>query len=669
MIKMKFKFFDFKKESARHNKDYLEMIEDVNIRKLVSNFFEPSVLECISPKMASSLVDAINEDVRNGVFTLKTHNRTQERVTNSYNLMSEEQLHSKTHQLFLKAINDGFGKSAVKTLKQRKNLNIFNMNEVHVLHQEVFDAFGEGFVNRILNNDLTPQSLIIIKNILSNKEEMDNFKYYYDFYTKNVGEKQADFERMIRSYDQYKGLITEIRNNKHKLTPKQKETLTDVLNDKDNRYNISTISDIDHFYEIRGQRYMVDKARAQEKFREGSMYSMSEGIEELANALFRNYYGVEAEKKRSKFTIMDRNPYSICRYFDVEEASKGDLSRVFTKDELEMLEDMHTIVSTTNSMRKEEAYRSLLQMCEKYEKKSNNVSLVAARMFDKLPKTFEREMVDSLTRVDIIKERANSKEKGVYVEKNPKTVDGKDVELPVYVFDGADFSFLSTTNYTTGLSGNSIVGDIATSWFEYENGTMHICCSYANQDNLSNLEFNRMFDPENQVSYLFDDAEIFTMGHGDIFTPESPRVSNVYSEGATKFMTTSKMAERTTVGSYNEVDINRYDYSGDSVDYAGKIVPSAILCCDEISLAQLNAARSFTKYCVENGLKPQGWQMPLVVVNKERYLEIQKMKKKGLITKNSEYFMSQEEKKKEEEQVQSQEQTKQTTVAKTASVR
>lgn len=646
---MKFKFFDFKKDNERHDVDYLEMIEDENIRKLVSNFFEPSVLECVSPKMARALVEAINEDVRNGIFTLKKHNRTYETVTNSFNLMNEEQLNSKTHQLFLKVINDGFGRSAVKTLKQRKNLNIFNMNEVHVLHQEVFDAFGEGFVNRILNNDLTPQSLIIIKNILSDKNEMDNFKYYYDFYTKNVGEKQADFERMVRSFEQYKGLIGEIRQNKHKLTPRQKETLTDILNDKDNRYNVSTISDIDHFYETRNQRYFIEKEVAKEKCKDGSMYSMSEGIDALAKALFRNYYGVEAEKKRSKFTIMDRNPHSICRYFDIEEASKGDLSAIFTKDELDMLQDMKTIDEATRSLDKQGAFNTLLQMCEKYEKKGNEVSLTAARMFDKLPKTFEREMVDSLSRVDLIKERAEGKEKGIYVQKDPRTDEGKEIELPVYVFDGADFSFLSTTNYTTGLSGNSITGDLAASWFEYENGTMHICCSYANQDNLSNLEFNRMFDPENQVSYFFDDAEILTMGSGDIFTPETPRVSNVFSEGVTKFMTTSKMASKTTVGSYNEVDINRYDYSGESVDYAGKIIPSGILCCDEVSQAQLNAARSFTKYCVENGLKPEGWQMPLVVVKKERYIEIQKMKKKGLITKNSEYFMSQEEKNKQEE--------------------
>ena len=314
---------------------------------------------------------------------------------------------------------------------------------------------------------------------------------------------------------------------------------------------------------------------------------------------------------------MDRNPHSICRYFDIEEASKGDLSAIFTKDELDMLQDMKTIDEATRSLDKQGAFNTLLQMCEKYEKKGNDVSLTAARMFDKLPKTFEREMVDSLSRVDLIKERAEGKEKGIYVQKDPRTDEGKEIELPVYVFDGADFSFLSTTNYTTGLSGNSITGDLAASWFEYENGTMHICCSYANQDNLSNLEFNRMFDPENQVSYFFDDAEILTMGSGDIFTPETPRVSNVFSEGVTKFMTTSKMASKTTVGSYNEVDINRYDYSGESVDYAGKIIPSGILCCDEVSQAQLNAARSFTKYCVENGLKPEGWQMPLVVVKKE----------------------------------------------------
>lgn len=643
---MKFHFFDFTNSKHKHN--YLEMIEAEDVRELVSNFFEPTTLQFIHPKIAKALVKAINRDIKNEIFDLKTNSRTNKTIVNSYNTMNSQQLNSKTHQLFLKAIAEGFGKSAAKTLKERKNLNIFNLTEIHVLHQEIFNKFGASFVNRILNNDLTPQSLIIIKNILSNKQEMNNFKYFYDFYTKNIGEKQTDFERMIRSYEQYKELIADINTNKHKLSAKQKETLADILTDKDNRYNISSVSDIDNFYKTKNDHYFLEKRKAKSLYKDGSEYFMSAGIDTLSNSIFRNYFGVEACKYYSNFSIMDRNPFSICKYFDLDEIIKRNIDSPFTSQELEMLEDMKKIVDATYSVNQQESFETLLQMADKYEKKGNTTSVTAFRVFDKIPQTFGREILDSLSTINLIEKRAKSKEKGISIEKHPLTEKGTKVELPVYIFDGANFAFLSTTNYTIGLSGNEIKVDFAASWFEYENGTSHICCSYANQDKLSNLEFNRKYFSTAQVTYFFDDAEILTMGPRDIFTNESPRVSNVSSDESTKFMSSSKIAEESSESSYNEVGVNRYNYSGTDIEFGGKIIPSGILCCDVITDAQLNVARSFTKYCVEHGLKPEGWQMPIVIVKKERYLEIQKMKKKGLISKNSEYFMLPEEKKQQE---------------------
>lgn len=645
---------EFKKnENGQEN--YLELIEDETIRKIVSNFFDPSVSSFVSPKRLKELAIAINEDVEeNLIFSLKEHNRTWEMVSNSYNMMNEDQLNSKTHQIFLTIIKESFGKSAVKLLKQRKNLNVFNLSEVHVLHQEIFDNFGESFVNRILNNDLTPQSLIIIKNVLSNKEEMANFKYFYDFYTKNVGNSHVDFEKMIRSYDSYKELISNIRKEGKKLSNDQKETLTDILRDKDNKYSINTVEGLNDFYKTKQKKYIIDKQWAMNSY---NHVSKKIGARELANAIFENYFGVKTEKNNEKFSILDRNPYNICKYYDIRDLLRNHVSSELSKDEIEMLEDMYEIYMLIDDADFEDPIDDLKEIAEKYEKKGNKTSLVAASMFDKLPKTFEKEMIDSLLKVDQIKEKVDNKEKGIYEEKNPRTEDGVEVNVPVYVLDGADFAFLSTTNYYRGLSGNDIVGDLATSWFEYENGTSHICCSYANQDKLSNLEFNKLFNGK-QVTYLFDDAEIFTMGTIDIYSPETPRVSNIFSSKLTKIMFSSKLAEETANKRYNEVGINRYDYSGE-IKYGGKIIPSAILCSGKITNEQLLAAESFTKYCVENGLKPRGWKMPIVVVNKDRYLEIQKMKSEGLISKNSEYFSKKEENVTKEETIKKEEQTNQ----------
>jgi hypothetical protein len=207
---------------------------------------------------------------------------------------------------------------------------------------------------------------------------------------------------------------------------------------------------------------------------------------------------------------------------------------------------------------------------------------------------------------------------------------------------------MSSTIYRTGLSGFKVGENFAQSWFEYENGTSHISCSYSTQDSLSNMEFHEGENRE-RVTYLFDDVEIFTMGSTDIFTPEKVRVSDVYSDDSTKFMSASKMAEKSANIQYNEIGISRYNYDGESVEFGGKIIPSAILCCDTISDFQAKVAEDFTKYCIENGLRPEGWKMPIIVVNKARYEEIQAQKAKGLITKNSEYFIHESPKAEKEE--------------------
>ena len=115
-----------------------------------------------------------------------------------------------------------------------------------------------------------------------------------------------------------------------------------------------------------------------------------------------------------------------------------------------------------------------------------------------------------------------------------------------------------------------------------------------NQKDLSNLEFHDGERVE-RATYLFDDVEIFTMGDTDIFTPERVRVSNVYSDDSTKFMSASKMAEKSANIQYNEIGVSRYNYNGDNIKFGGKIIPSAILCCDSISDFQAKVAADFTK--------------------------------------------------------------------------
>lgn len=634
-------YFGFLNDSNSSDRpDYLSLIEDSKVRRKVSNFFESSVVELVPHEKLMTLIEAINEDVYDGVFDMSSSK------FNAYHTMDEEQLNSETHRLFMEIVKDYFGKSAYQTLSQRKNLNIFNVSEIHVLHQEIFDNFGEGFVNRILNNDLTPQSLIIIKDVLTDKEKLADFKYLHDFYEKNIGFSQVDFERMIRGYDSYKELIHELRIKNPKLTGEQTDTLIEILGDVTNPYQITDLSKIDEYHQTKNNEYSVNKGIAVKYFNERDYEN---AVCCLGKAIFKNYYGVEYRSTQGDFSLNNRNPSSIRNFYDFEELFENEeLYSQFTKEEIEILLDMRDMVDL---MRKrhlnEQDFEEMMYYAQNYESKGNVINKVILNLYDKLPKVFAQNMTKSISTTTSIESRANSDEPGIHKENNPSTRNGVPVESPVYVLDGANFAFMSSTIYRTGLSGFRVGENFAQSWFEYENGTSHISCSYSTQDSLSNMELHESENRE-RVTYLFDDVEIFTMGATDIFTPEKVRVSNVYSDDSTKFMSASKMAKKSANIQYNEIGVSRYNYDSDSLEFGGKIIPSAILCCDSISDFQAKVAEDFTKYCVENGLKPQGWKMPIIVVNKARYEEIQAQKAKGLITKNSEYFIHESSNEKEE---------------------
>jgi hypothetical protein len=556
--------------------------------------------------------------------------------------MSDEEFKSQTHTQFLGIIKKYYGKSAYEMLKQRRNINIFNITEVNALHQQVFDNFGDAFVNRIINNDLSPESLVIVKQILSDEKKMKIFKNYYDFYTENIGKGQADFEKMIRGYHNFESLFEELTENNVKLKDPIKSTLVDILSDHKNPLQVRTLDDVNDFYNQKKRMYELNKSN----YRVDAFYNPA-APHEMAQNIFSTFFGLDDSYLRNKarnFDILQTNPFLLCEVYNIDNLLQDPkVNAMFSKEEREMLLDMQEIVKTIKEYDEYDA--ESLQKCvlrlrefeDKYEQKGPMTSQIAQRMMSKLPKTAEISINASISRVSDMEERVARGENGISKLTGYKMGNGKTVDYPVYFFDGADFAFLSTTNYAHGLSGNDIEGDLATSWFEFENGTPHICCSYATNDCLSNLEFHKEFDGDSYTC-LFDEMELFTMGNTDIFSPEQPRVSNVFSRARSTMFSTGEELARRTKSSYNEVDINRFNYSG-QINYGGKIIPSAILCSGEIKPEHVAVAESFTKYCVEHGLKPEGWKMPIVLVDKEKYLHLKAEKKKAIMYKESQEIM------------------------------
>ena len=595
---------------------YIEAIYSYKIQDRVANFFESSVISNIPASLLNSLVEAINEDCLNDVF--KECN----------NIMTEEQLNSKTHKIFMKIIKEYFGESAYKLLSERKSINIFNVSEIHVLHQEIFDKFGEAFVNKILNYDLTPQSLIIIKEILSSKDKMDNFEYFYKFFNENYPDSYNNFERMIRGYIEYEPLIKDIRDSGKELSEEQIMALKEIFCDKDNIYNIKTIDDVNNFYNIKSQKYMSVKNSCVEDINiYESAINYKEEFKKIVNALFLNFYGMNTKNyDYSQFALSHNDPFSIYRYFDIDAIleDRNGLKQKFTDKEIEMLEEISFVGSVFDKgIARKKDIDMLLKLCDKKEKEGNKVGMECLNLTDKLVKVFGTTIMDTVTKVSDFDKRIASGEKGIYTIKNPYVDENAEgADYPIYALDGADFSFVSSSILKGGLSDVNATdspSDVAKSWFEYENGISHISCSYSNQEKLSNLEFKTRYGTP-IVTFIFDEASVLTMGSSDVYTPAKSRVRDVFSDRDTKFMEAHDLIYETEKKGYNEVAIERYSYDGD-IKFGGKIIPSAILCSEYISEDHIKIAENFSRYCVEKGLKPKGWKLPIVVVNKDLYVE------------------------------------------------
>lgn len=618
------------------NMDYVSLIEREDIRPFVANFFEDSLISKIPSNEILSLISYINKDIETKNFDL-VYGSQYKKTISSYNTMNENQLNSNTHKMFLSIIRKYFGNSAFEYLSERKNLNIFNLSEIQVLNQKIFDIYGKDFVNRIINTDLRPQSLILIRDILSDEKMNKDFEYLYNFYENNIGFSQVNFEKMVRGWVTYKGLIQELRTSKISLSVKQKNALMEIFKDVDNEYSIFNIKALEDFYNIKNNDYIANKNIALSKYKNKD-YAAATEI--LTKAFFKNFYGMDTEKYgENDYQISNNNPKILKKYFDLDDILLNEeLKNNFTREEIELLKDLMKVLEANENQN----FDLILKYCDKYENKGNELSLAGYGLLDKISKTFARNMIESLSTVEDLDKRARSEEKGIYIDLGARTYEGKEIDSPVYVLEGANFNFLSTTNFANGISGNQIKSDLVDSWFTYENGTTHISASYSTNEAMSNMEFHiAPYQLEGGITYLFDDAEIFSMGPGDVLSPEESRYSDVYSNDKTKFISAKKMEMQSKQLDYNEIVINRFNYNK-KLGATSKIIPSAILCKGKIYEDHRVVAELFTKYCVERGLKPKGWKMPIVVVNRKVYREINNMKVRKIISKNSEYFLHNE---------------------------
>lgn len=613
-------------------------------KEFLKYFFDPNIIKNFDEKDVEQLVEAINNDLAIKVNSFKrlfpvaeVYDHQDNSYFKSFGELSNQQIKSDSHQKFLSMIGKYYGKDAKKLLKDRRNISLFNVREIHVLNQKIFDNLGPEFVNIVLNYELEGVSPVI-SNILNDDEKMANFKYFYNSYRKLLGNDPHNFKNMFEKFDAYEPLIESIVKNKVKLSKEQEKLLKQVFNDPRNTYNIKDIEDLNSYYALK------------DKWFERELQKNSKDLDLLKNSTFKYLFNVNYPKEGMPLysTDLTENIRNLLEHYDLDDFIKYHHGVKVSKQEEKIIEDMKKLAGAEN-------VEDILQIVNQYDSKKE-VALTTQDLLKKIPTSFNHSFNDSVTKISKLEESTLKKEEGI-----KKSV-VKDV--PIYVLEGKNFAFISSTTLENGISGNRPGEDLAKSWFTYEQGTSHICTSYVAATDTENCFRAWEFNPsQNGITYVFDEFEILAMNTQDISSPKRSRESKLeafttqfsYSDKFVHKQTSEEFNKSKAPTQYNEIAINRYLLNGkEDIRFGGKIIPSAIMCDSKISEKHINAANEFTKFLIENGLKPEGYKMPIVVVDKEKYIQKQEDRRKSILNeeiKNMTQSMEKQEEIENEEKI------------------
>jgi len=587
-------------------------------KEFLRYFFEPTIIKDFSQKDVEKFIKVIDEDVAikvNSFRTLFHVGEVEDQQGNTYykssGKLSESQFNSKSHQMFLKLIGKYYGKPALNLLKERKNISIFNIQEIHVLNKKIFDNLGEEFVNTILNYEIKGASTTIA-NMLNDDNKMKNFKCFYNLYQKLIVKNPHDYATMFEKFDFYEPLIESVIENKGKLSKGQKETLKQVLNDSKNTYNIKDINDLNEYYNLKNKWFEHEIQK-------------SKNLEEQKVVIFTRLFNVGYMEKGLEYSAnLSSNIRNLIDNFDIQEFMDKHHGVDLSEYEKKILNDIQKLA---NSKTQDEMWKIFNE-----NSKDTKLALATQDLLNKIPYSFNHSFNQSVTKVDSLKESCKKNEEGVKASNQEG--------IPVYTLEGKNFAFLSTTILEHGWSGNSLGKNLADAWFTYEQGTSHICSSYVAATDTENCFKSWSFIPDKGgVSLVFDEFQILGMDTRDITTQNASRRPELMAS-ITQFSYNDKFInkqgengdEKSKNSRYNEVAINRYSLNGSKdIRFGGKIIPSAILCDSKVTDAHIETAKQFTEFLVTNGLKPKDYQMPIIVVNKEKYIEKQNNRRKETI--------------------------------------
>ncbi len=583
----------------------------------------------------------------------------------SYNskgeLISSEKLHELRRD-FRYLIRVSFGEHAYKIINERPELSFNNVRDFRVFDKKLYDVMGENFVNQLLNMKyeelkFTKENYnFLIDSMLQSNIFLESFKYCYDFVSGKEKELY-DYVRAFNTFSKYHSLFVDCYLHKKEITAEQIESIKSVIINPLNELNILKIEDLKEFKE-REDLFYAKKMKGKDT------------VDKYANAILERFFGIysayryaDNSFKRSNFSIeVLLNSYNIDRIIVLEEnAEKFNHTKILTEEELvtlKLISAVGHIIKHSKTNQKDSIsilknlYESLLEAS-----KAKNASEQILKPIDvrsailKISNMYKQNLTENLHGIKDFENAVESGEKGIRIEYiKARTSHGERIKIPVYHLEGYKYNVLVTcTQEALTVGRNSGYDDevpetankikikeynveksqeLVRMWFEKENGSAHISCSYDTHFGMGSIETLGLVindnnqDRNRQATYLIPKtAKIISMGPEDVYSS----AKQMDADPSTCVMCTSfrkafELSAKTFSELYNEIVVDRY--SVDIVKRASRIVPEALFKSGkEPSDIIIEHAVAMTEYLIENGLKPQNYVFPIVMVDRSMYKE------------------------------------------------
>lgn len=354
-----------------------------------------------------------------------------------------------THESFINLIKNAYGEDAESILKNRKNLDVHEINSLEVFDSRIMKNFSLAFVNDLISYNIEEFSGFL--EIVKTPEKLETFKRYYQLLSSNMGENVETMQKAIFEYDYVETLIKNLEGKE--LTVDDINALYSFLCSKTAekfKVNIENLWELEKF-DAQMNNSLVDELNSELMEHD---INDKDIVENIKTKIICNIFGI------------DNSYYIPFVPHDLEE-SNG----IFNQDELAFIQCLRFIKEENNALK-------LMEFTKEVMKSRNirNPGLV----YDTIRK-MRKNSLELINNRLLTKEKMDARIKELEahgIEEDAEIYMEEKNGIKYYHLNGIDFDIIASGAFLSDkLSLNKIVNH------EGQSGTSSISLRYIRSDN------------------------------------------------------------------------------------------------------------------------------------------------------------------------------------------